>query len=126
LGCRHELHARHRRHACPAAEPRRFVPGPDEGVRHAGRVIDPSIFKAYDVRGVYPDQIDEELAYRIGRGFARVLGELEGKPPAGLQVGLGHDMRLTAPALAARYAGGLRDEGADVVDVGMVATEVLY
>jgi len=89
-------------------------------------VIDPSIFKAYDVRGVYPDQIDEELAYRIGRGFARVLGELEGKPPAGLQVGLGHDMRLTAPALAARYAEGLRDEGADVLDVGMVATEVLY
>jgi phosphomannomutase len=39
--------------------------------------VDPGIFKAYDVRGLYPDQIDEDLAYRIGRAFARVLGELE-------------------------------------------------
>jgi phosphomannomutase len=39
-------------------------------------VVDESIFKAYDVRGLYPDQMDERLAYRIGRGFARVLGDL--------------------------------------------------
>ena len=89
-------------------------------------MIDPSIFKAYDVRGVYPDQIDEELAYRIGRGFARVLGDLEHKPAAGLQVALGRDMRVSAPTLADRYAAGIRDEGADVLDVGMVGTEMLY
>jgi phosphomannomutase len=89
-------------------------------------VIDPSIFKAYDVRGLYPDQIDEDVAYRVGRGFARVLGDLEGKSPNELRVGLGHDMRLSSPALSARYADGLRDEGASVLDVGQVGTEMLY
>jgi phosphomannomutase len=88
--------------------------------------IDPSIFKAYDVRGLYPEQMDEDVAYRIGRAFARVLADGEGKPTSELRVGLGRDMRLSAPAMAARYADGLRDEGADVVDVGMVGTEVLY
>ncbi len=88
--------------------------------------VDPSIFKAYDVRGLYGEQIDEDLAYRIGRGFARVLGDLEGKPPAELRVGLGRDMRLTAPALSARYREGLLDEGASVTDVGEVGTEMLY
>ncbi len=88
--------------------------------------VDPSIFKAYDVRGVHPDQIDEDVAYRIGRAFARVLGELEGKEPADLTVGLGRDMRLSAPELADRYAAGISDEGADVLDIGMVGTEMLY
>ena len=89
-------------------------------------MIDEAIFKAYDVRGLYPEQIDEDVAYRIGRGFARVLGDLEGRAPSELRVGLGRDMRLTAPELAARYADGLRDEGADVLDVGLVGTEMLY
>jgi phosphomannomutase len=89
-------------------------------------VIDISIFKAYDVRGLYPEQIDEDVAYRVGRGFARVLAALEHKPAGELQVGLGRDMRLTAPALSARYAEGLRDEGASVLDVGQVGTEMLY
>jgi phosphomannomutase len=88
--------------------------------------MDPSIFKAYDVRGVYGDQLDGDAAYRIGRAFARVLGEEEGKPAPELRVGLGRDMRLTAPEMAGRYADGIRDEGADVVDVGMVGTEMLY
>jgi phosphomannomutase len=89
-------------------------------------VIDASIFKAYDVRGTHPDQLDEQLAYRIGRAYARVLGDLEGKPPSELRVALGRDMRLTAPAMAARYAAGIADEGADVLDIGMVGTEQLY
>jgi phosphomannomutase len=89
-------------------------------------VIDPAIFKAYDVRGLYPDQIDEDVAYRVGRAFGRVLADVEGRPGPELRVGLGHDMRLTAPALSARYADALRDEGADVVDVGEVGTEMLY
>jgi phosphomannomutase len=88
--------------------------------------IDPSIFKAYDIRGLHPDQLDEEIAYGIGRAFARVLADGEGKPPSELRVGLGRDMRLSAPAMSARYADGLRDEGADVLDVGMVGTEMLY
>jgi phosphomannomutase len=89
-------------------------------------VIDPSIFKAYDVRGLYPDQMDERLAYRIGRGFARVLSDLQGPPPSELRVGLGRDMRLSAPSMAEAYARGIADEGADVLDVGMVGTEMLY
>ncbi|MEA2441516.1 MAG: phosphomannomutase, partial [Thermoleophilaceae bacterium] len=88
--------------------------------------IDPSIFKAYDVRGVYGEQLDGDAAYRIGRAFARVLADEEGKAVADLRVGLGRDMRLTAPEMAARYSDGIRDEGADVVDVGMVGTEMLY
>ena len=88
--------------------------------------MDPSIFKAYDVRGLYGEQIDGEVAYRVGRAFARVLAEEEGKPVSELHVGLGRDMRLTAPELAARYADGIRDEGADVLDVGQVGTEMLY
>ena len=88
--------------------------------------IDESIFKAYDVRGIYPDQLDEELAYRIGRAFARVISQLESTPLESLRLGLGHDMRLSAPAMAPRYADGMRDEGATVLDAGQVATEQLY
>ena len=77
-----------------------------------------TIFKAYDVRGLYGEQIDGDVAYEIGRAFARVLG--------GGRIGLGRDMRLTAPELAARYREGLTDEGAHVVDAGMVGTEMLY
>ena len=88
--------------------------------------VDPTIFKAYDVRGIYPDQIDEEVAYRVGRAFARVLGDMQQKATEDLTVGLGRDMRLSAPRLADRYSDGLTDEGADVLDVGMVGTEMLY
>jgi phosphomannomutase len=88
--------------------------------------IDTSIFKAYDVRGIYPDQIDEELAYRLGRGFARVIAQLEDTPAEDLRLGLGHDMRLSAPAMAREYARGMQDEGAHVVDAGQVGTEQLY
>jgi phosphomannomutase len=86
----------------------------------------PEIFKAYDIRGIYGEQIDGEVAERIGRAFARVLSGLAGKPVSELRVGLGHDMRLGAPELAARYCEGLTGEGAHVLDAGMVATEMLY
>jgi phosphomannomutase len=84
------------------------------------------IFKAYDIRGLYGEQIDGETAEQIGRAFARVLGKLAGKPVEELSVGLGRDMRLTAPELAARYREGLLMEGADVVDAGQVGSEMLY
>jgi phosphomannomutase len=84
------------------------------------------IFKAYDIRGLYPEQIDGDVAERIGRAFAHVLGELAGKPVAQLRVGLGRDMRLSAPELAARYREGLLAEGADVIDAGQVGSEMLY
>ena len=89
-------------------------------------MVDESIFKAYDVRGIHPDQIDEELAYRIGRAFARVLCQLQDIPVADLRVGVGRDMRLTAAAMTEQYVRGLADEGADVLDIGMVGTEMVY
>jgi phosphomannomutase len=88
--------------------------------------LDPGIFKAYDVRGLYGAQIDGEVAFAVGRAFARVLAKLEDKPLADLRVGLGRDMRLTAPELAARYREGLLKEGVDVIDAGQVGTEMLY
>jgi phosphomannomutase len=84
------------------------------------------IFKAYDVRGLYGEQIDGDVAEGVGRAFARVLADLAGKPTGELRVGLGRDMRLTAPELAARYRAGLTAEGAHVLDAGMVGTEMLY
>jgi phosphomannomutase len=88
--------------------------------------VDPAIFKAYDVRGTYPDQMDGDVAYRIGRAFARVLADLEDKPTSELRVAVGRDMRLSAPEMAERYIEGLSHEGADVLDIGMAATEMLY
>src|SRR3954471_1762275 len=84
------------------------------------------IFKAYDIRGLYGEQIDEDVAEQVGRGFARVIADLSGKPVSELRLGLGRDMRLTAPALAARYSAGMQAEGAHVLDVGQVGTEMLY
>ncbi|HEX4465016.1 MAG TPA: phosphomannomutase/phosphoglucomutase [Solirubrobacterales bacterium] len=86
----------------------------------------PGIFKAYDIRGLYGEEMNETTAHAIGRAFARVLGKLRGKPTGELRVGLGRDMRLTAPAMAAELRDGLIFEGATVVDAGMVATEMLY
>jgi phosphomannomutase len=84
------------------------------------------IFKAYDVRGLYGEQIDGDVAEQVGRAFARVLARLRGKRAGELRIGLGRDMRLTAPELAARYRDGMAAEGATVLDAGMVGTEMLY
>src|SRR3954452_17661379 len=84
------------------------------------------IFKAYDVRGLYGSDIDGDVAEAVGRGLARALGDLSGKPVGELRIGLGRDMRLSAPELAARYRDGMVSEGAHVVDAGMVVTEMLY
>ena len=77
--------------------------------------IDPHIFKAYDIRGLCPDEIDVEVSYRIARAFARVLADLRGREPAALRVAIGHDMRLHSPALSDAFARGLVDEGVDVL-----------
>ena len=85
-----------------------------------------SIFKAYDIRGLYGSEMDADAAYAIGRAFARVLARLRGKQPSELRVGLGRDMRLTAPEMSSRAREGLVDEGVSVLDAGLVATEMLY
>jgi phosphomannomutase len=89
-------------------------------------IANPGIFKAYDIRGLYSTEIDAVLAELIGRSFVRTLSELGGKPAGRLRIGLGHDMRLTAPELAAAYRDGICSEGATVLDAGQVATEMLY
>ena len=86
----------------------------------------PEIFKAYDIRGVYGDDLDAGTAHLIGRSFARVIGALEDKPTSQLTLGLGRDMRLTAPEMAAAYRDGMVAEGATVLDAGQVGTEMLY
>jgi phosphomannomutase len=88
--------------------------------------LDPGIFKAYDIRGLYGSQLDGDTAELIGRAFAHVLSGLVHKPVSELRVGLGRDMRLTAPELAARYRIGLLEEGAHAIDAGQVGTEMLY
>jgi phosphomannomutase len=89
-------------------------------VAHSG------IFKAYDIRGLYGTDIDAGTAELIGRAFARVIAELEDKPTTELRLGLGRDMRLTAPELASAYCHGICAEGATVLDAGEVGTEMLY
>ena len=86
----------------------------------------PGIFKAYDVRGLHGAEIDGDVAESLGRAFIRVLASLEGRSPGDLRVGLGRDMRLTAPELSERYLSGMTSEGAHVLNAGMVGTEMLY
>ncbi|MGA7671478.1 MAG: phosphomannomutase/phosphoglucomutase [Nitrolancea sp.] len=76
------------------------------------------LFKAYDVRGVYPDELNPEIAYAIGRAFVAYL-----KPR---KVAVGRDMRVSSPVLASALIDGIRDEGADVYDIGLVSTDSLY
>ena len=77
-----------------------------------------SCFKAYDIRGRIPDQLNEEVAYRIGRAFAQFL-----QPKT---VVVGQDVRPTSPALTAALIKGLTEGGADVLDIGLCGTEEVY
>ena len=78
----------------------------------------PPIFKAYDIRGVYPDQLDEDVARRIGTAFAEFTG--------GPGIVMGRDCRLSSPALSAAFAEGVMRMGRDVVDLGLATTDMLY
>ena len=80
------------------------------------------IIKAYDVRAIYPDQLDEVLARDIGAAFVQVLAG-DGPPPAAVVVG--HDMRPSSPGLVEAFAAGVCASGADVVQVGLVSTDAL-
>jgi phosphomannomutase len=88
--------------------------------------VQPSIFKAYDIRGLFSEQLDPGIAQLIGRAFTRVIAAFEDKPASELALGLGRDMRLSAPEMSAAYAEGMVAEGAHVLDIGMVGTEMLY
>ena len=88
--------------------------------RDLGRVI-----KAYDVRGTYPDQLDEDLAHAVGAAFVHVLGIRTSDGGAGSVV-IGHDMRPSGPDLVAAFAEGVREQGCDVVLIGLCSTDGLY
>jgi len=81
-------------------------------------MLDPKVFKAYDVRGIYPRELDEDGAYRIGRAFVEVF---ETK-----RIAVGHDMRVTSPSMAEAVIRGASEAGADVLELGLVGTEMLY
>src|SRR5579862_4796620 len=80
--------------------------------------LEPEIFKAYDVRGVYPGEVHEDAARAIGAAFVVYLNAK--------RIGVGRDMRLSSPTLAAAFIDGATAQGADVVDYGMIPTDMLY
>jgi phosphomannomutase len=80
--------------------------------------INPSIFKAYDVRGLYPSEVNEDAARQIGRGF---VAYLQAK-----RIAVSRDMRVSSPSMAAAFIEGARAQGADVVDYGMMGTDMMY
>lgn len=83
------------------------------------------IIKAYDIRGIYPDQVNEDLAHAIGVAFVEVLGisSINGGPGA---VVVGHDMRPSGPDLVASFSQGVREMGCDVIEIGLASTDGLY
>ncbi|MBD3402529.1 phosphomannomutase/phosphoglucomutase [candidate division GN15 bacterium] len=80
--------------------------------------IDPSIFKAYDIRGTYPDQLNAEAAYQIGAGLAQYL-----QPTT---IAVGRDMRVSSDELFENLARGINDQGVEVIDLGLISTDALY
>lgn len=76
------------------------------------------LFKAYDIRGIAPDELSPDLAYRIGRAFVTYLGAD--------RVCVGRDMRVSSEELASSLIEGIRDQGADVTDIGLISTDGLY
>src|SRR3954468_11738390 len=80
--------------------------------------VDPGIFKAYDVRGVYPSEVNDDAARAIGAAFVAYL--------KAKRIAVGRDMRLSSPSLAAAFKDGATAQGADVVDYGMISTDMLY
>ena len=80
--------------------------------------ISTTAFGTYDIRGIYPDTLSEELAYRIGRAFPGIFGAR--------RVAVGHDIRLSGPSLQEALVRGLTESGCDVVDIGMCGTEMIY
>lgn len=86
--------------------------------------IDPSIFKSYDIRGIYPDQINKEVAYRFGRAYGQFLKEENKKNQSTIIVS--RDMRLSGGEIHQSLVEGLMDQGINVVDIGLASTPTMY
>lgn len=87
-------------------------------------VISSSIFKAYDIRGVYPDELNEEVAYKVGCALAELIKKETKKER--LTIAVGRDMRVSSPTLNENVIKGITDQGVDVVDIGLVSTPTFY
>jgi phosphomannomutase len=81
-------------------------------------VLDPAVFKAYDIRGLYETELDEDGAYRVGRAYVEHF-----EPRV---IAVGRDTRLSSPTMAAAFTEGAADGGADVLDIGLIGTEMMY
>ena len=86
--------------------------------------VDPSIFKAYDIRGIYPDSLDEEITEKAGRAYAEIIKREN--PDKVLTVVVGNDMRVSSPSLKESLIKGLTSSGLNVVDIGLVTTPTFY
>ena len=81
-------------------------------------MLDPKVFKAYDVRGIYPTDLDEAGAEATGRAFVEVF-----QPR---RIAVGHDMRVSSPGMVEAVMRGVAAAGADILELGLVGTEMLY
>src|SRR5690606_23044128 len=98
--------------------PGRYTARTIDGNESKRRMKKITCFKAYDVRGRVPSELDEDVAYHVGRAYAEFVGAR--------RVAVGRDIRLSSPALAAALTRGLTDSGVDVLDIGVVGTEIVY
>jgi phosphomannomutase len=80
--------------------------------------VNPKIFKAYDIRGIYPEDLNEEIAYKIGRATVQFLNAKK--------IAVGHDIRESSPALFEALKKGITDQGADAYDIGLASTPMVY
>lgn len=95
-----------------------LLPNTDKNLKAVKMRANPDIFKAYDIRGIYPVDLNEDIAYSIGRAFVSYVKV--GK------VIVGRDMRLSSPQMSEALACGLMEQGADVINIGMVSTDQYY
>src|SRR3989344_4924925 len=87
-------------------------------------MIPNSIFRAYDIRGIYPEEINEKTAYKIGRAFATYI--LENDPEKPEKIITGYDARISSPVLFRSFAQGINDSGVDVWDIGLSTVDMVY
>src|SRR3989344_1300438 len=83
-----------------------------------------SIFKAYDIRGIYPDEINEDITFKIGRAYSDILKEEN--PKKKLTIVVGRDMRLSSPELTKSLINGVIQQGVNVINIGLASTPAFY
>lgn len=86
--------------------------------------VEPSIFKAYDIRGIYPDQLNEEIFYKVGKAFSTLLKKEN--PGKKVKIIVSRDMRISSPSLKESLVKAILDSGIDIVDIGLATTPTFY